>query len=384
MKVALLTDGIHPFIVGGMQKHSFYLAKYFAANQVYVDLYHPAIGITETEFLNCFTSEERAYIRPFFVEFPKSIYFPGHYLYESYKYSKNILEKYFQSDHPDFVYAQGFCAWALMKYKKDNPSEIKTPVAVNFHGLNMFQKAFGINNRLNNILFRPFVTYNLNHADLVFSLGESLSQLIQENTSARKVVEVPVGIDSSWLIETPRPVNKVLKFVFIGRNDKVKGIDVLNKAIQNLLAKNIAFQFDFIGPFPADQQLSHQQLNYHGEIKDIALLKNIMEYADVIVSSSYSEGMPTVIIEAMACGLAVVVTDVGAVRELVDDSNGLLIPPGDIAAIEKSLTDFIQMPPPKIFEMKKASLEKVKEKFLWQQIIKQTIDVIEKMKVVKK
>ena len=40
MRIALITDGIAPYVLGGMQKHSFYLAKYFAKNKIHVDLIH--------------------------------------------------------------------------------------------------------------------------------------------------------------------------------------------------------------------------------------------------------------------------------------------------------------------------------------------------------
>ena len=39
-KIALITDGIWPYVLGGMQKHSYYLCKYFAQNKIEVDLYH--------------------------------------------------------------------------------------------------------------------------------------------------------------------------------------------------------------------------------------------------------------------------------------------------------------------------------------------------------
>ena len=40
MRIALLTDGIYPYVMGGMQRHSYYLAKYLARAGVHVDLYH--------------------------------------------------------------------------------------------------------------------------------------------------------------------------------------------------------------------------------------------------------------------------------------------------------------------------------------------------------
>jgi len=40
MRVALFTNGIWPYVIGGMQKHSYYLVKYFAMRGIEVDLYH--------------------------------------------------------------------------------------------------------------------------------------------------------------------------------------------------------------------------------------------------------------------------------------------------------------------------------------------------------
>ena len=40
MKVALITDGINPYVIGGMQKHSTYLAKHLVQNGVKLDLFH--------------------------------------------------------------------------------------------------------------------------------------------------------------------------------------------------------------------------------------------------------------------------------------------------------------------------------------------------------
>ena len=53
---------------------------------------------------------------------------------------------------------------------------------------------------------------------------------------------------------------------------------------------------------------------------------------------SLSEGMPTVILEAMARGKAVIATDVGAVSELVSEENGVLIQAGSVEELSNALT----------------------------------------------
>jgi glycosyltransferase involved in cell wall biosynthesis len=68
---------------------------------------------------------------------------------------------------------------------------------------------------------------------------------------------------------------------------------------------------------------------------------------DIFVLSSVprSEGLPTAIVEAMACGLPVVATDVGGVRELVDDGKtGYVVPPRDHQAIGTAISRLLADP----------------------------------------
>src|SRR4051812_17523547 len=106
-KITLLTDGIHPYVIGGMQKHSFYLAKYLAKNGIYVDLYHTnqsAYDITKLEF---FTEDEKKFIKSFVIDFPDLGKMPGHYIRESYEYSCRIFEVLKKNINVDFIYAKG-------------------------------------------------------------------------------------------------------------------------------------------------------------------------------------------------------------------------------------------------------------------------------------
>lgn len=64
----------------------------------------------------------------------------------------------------------------------------------------------------------------------------------------------------------------------------------------------------------------------------------VLSKSQILVLPSYSEGMPNAVIEAMSAGLAVVATDVGCMRDLVEDGvNGLLVPSKDINYLRKSI-----------------------------------------------
>jgi glycosyltransferase involved in cell wall biosynthesis len=82
--------------------------------------------------------------------------------------------------------------------------------------------------------------------------------------------------------------------------------------------------------------------------------------------------MPTVILEAMACGLAIIATDVGAVSRQIDE-NGILIADPDVAKIKKAMEKIINMSDQQLINMKTRSIEKIREEFLWSRIIEQKI-----------
>ena len=66
-------------------------------------------------------------------------------------------------------------------------------------------------------------------------------------------------------------------------------------------------------------------------------LRPIFAAADIAVLSSDNEGTPVSLIEAAAAGLPAVATDVGGVREVVSEETGILVPPGDPAALAEGV-----------------------------------------------
>ena len=144
MRILLLTDGIYPYTMGGMQKHSYYLAKYLAQNNVNVTLFH-CTDFNSTlkdqgSDLNHFNELELKNIDFRLHDFPKLDRFPGHYVRENKAYSKSIYQEIKDSiDCYDLIYAQGFTGWQFIKERKSGT--INIPVVINFHGYEMFQKA---------------------------------------------------------------------------------------------------------------------------------------------------------------------------------------------------------------------------------------------------
>jgi glycosyltransferase involved in cell wall biosynthesis len=412
MHLSLLTDGIYPHIMGGMQKHSYYLAKYLARTGVKVDVYH---AIPEDQPFPVkpegYTSEELKNLHFFPVHFPKPAKYPGHYIRESYIYSKRIYNEFIQQPKPDFVYIQGFSGWELLATRMEHGTWSKIKTGINFHGVEMFQKAPSLRVKLEHQLLRPWVKWNLRHSDIIFSLGGKLTGLQKKLAGPQnKVIELPIGITNDWLInDLPAATGKIRKFVFIGRYERRKGIEELHTVLQQLINENQQFEFHFIGPIPESKRLNSNNLllpsltpwppeggkqpasntstnllayspgsliAYHGPIHNEKEIQQILRDADVLVCPSWSEGMPTVILEAMASGCAIIASDVGAVNVQVSPENGILIEPGSKKQLKQAIGLMIQMDKEQLLQMKKRSIQLIKEKFLWEQVAERTIEVI--------
>ncbi len=372
-RIALLTDGIYPYVMGGMQRHSYFLAKYLAKKGIYVDLYHtPGKSTYDPSKLEFFTGVERDFIHPILIPFPDMGRLPGHYIKESFRYSAMILEELKKRPETDFIYAKGFTGWKLISEKSKGLK--LPPIGVKFHGLEMFQAPASFRSRFESMLLRGPTRYCMKHADHVFSYGGKITELIRSiGVSENKIVEIPSAIESSLVQMNIGPKNDPLKFVFVGRYEPRKGLKELSKSVMSLPGSG--FEMHFIGPIPHSKRIERAGVVYHGAVTESRQLLDIIRSCDVLICPSYSEGMPNVILEAMSQGLAIIATDVGAVSLLVSSENGRLLSSPDEKILANSLLEFTKMNPAGLEEMKKGSLRKIRE-FTWEVTIEKFISFL--------
>ena len=100
---------------------------------------------------------------------------------------------------------------------------------------------------------------------------------------------------------------------------------------------------------------------------------------DILICPSYSEGMPNVILESMARGLAIIATDVGANSLLVDNDVGCLIDINNLKLeLISSIIAIFNKDNKEIIKMKKNAIDRVNKKYNWNSIIKSLINLISK------
>ena len=292
MRVALFTDGIYPFVVGGMQIHSTLFARNLAQNGKEVDLYYPTPNVSGEERLP-FSVEELKKIKIIEIDWPRIISFPGHYLLESYIYSRRVRTVYLSREPVDLIYIQGFSGWETLRCKKD----VDTPTILNFHGYEMFQKMPNWRTWFSLQFFKFPIKWHMRKADFIISLGGKLDEIIDSYGMREKRVNLPIAVENSWLVSEINESNKLLKFLFVGRYERRKGIEEINQAISNLKS-DTSFEFHFVGDIPKSVRLDDPSAIYYGPITDQDRLQEIYDSCDVLLCPSFSEGMPTVILEA--------------------------------------------------------------------------------------
>jgi colanic acid/amylovoran biosynthesis glycosyltransferase len=85
--------------------------------------------------------------------------------------------------------------------------------------------------------------------------------------------------------------------------------------------------------------------------------------ARALVLPSFAEGLPVVIMEAMAVGRPVVTTRIAGIPELVREGvDGWLVPPGDIVALKQAMRECLEASPERLLEMGRAANERVRQR----------------------
>jgi glycosyltransferase involved in cell wall biosynthesis len=374
MKIAFCTDGIFPLSIGGMQKHSYNLVKHLAQLGVWIDLYY--FIPQDKENILLFSEEEMKYINPIIVDYPKIRKIPGGYLLSEYLYSRNIFAALKKQSKTDFIYAQGFTSWNFPKKFKN-----RTKIGLNLHGFEMFQMSASLTENYKKKLLQIPAESSIKKAEYIFSFGEKFVQLLESiHIPKSKQIVFFNGIDQNWLKKDSITNQKITTLLFVGRYETRKGIEILNQSIKQLIREQIDFRFLFAGSIPQDKQIADSNIQYLGLISTEEKIMEIYGKSDILVVPSLSEGMPTVILEAMAQGLAVIATDVGAVRAMVSPENGILIQPGNYKELEISIKNMISLSTEEIKLKKQNSLNKVAQHFTWTQIAQKHIDFFQSIK----
>lgn len=157
------------------------------------------------------------------------------------------------------------------------------------------------------------------------------------NIEPQRVSVIPPGVDlAMWRAASerggPRPTHEKPRLLFVGVDFDRKGGEVLLKAFRQLTGHA---ELDVVSPEAQSLPNGIPGLRVHRNLSiNSGELRDLYARADLFLLPTLNDCTPLAVLEAMASGLPVVASDVGAIREQVEDGvNGLLVTPGDVRSL---------------------------------------------------
>ncbi len=195
----------------------------------------------------------------------------------------------------------------------------------------------------------------LREAAFVATVSDYNARYLSALCPEARIVRIYNGVDLSSFTPVDRAVQVPGQLIAVGRLVQKKGFDVLLDACALLKDRKVSFQLSLIGSGPLAAVLTTkiqtlalaENVRLEGPLPQEELI-HVMSRSEaavlpcVVTDSGDRDGLPTVLLEAMACALPVVTTTVTGGPEIVEDGvTGKLCPPGDAAALADALEDVL-------------------------------------------
>lgn len=238
-----------------------------------------------------------------------------------------------------------------------------------------------------------FSRWKYRQVDLFIAASEAIRDLlIRDGVAKARVVTVHEGIDLAkveaappadlhqelWLPHDAPLVGNVAALV------PHKGQRYLVDAAREVLRRQPDARFIIAGEGELREALTNQIRQHHLE-KHVMLtgfrpdVLSVLKAFDLFVMSSITEGLGTSVLDAMACGKAVVGTSAGGIPEVVvDGETGLIVPPRDPAAMADAIVRLLEDPALRA-RMGAAGLARVRSDFSAERMAQQTAQTYERL-----
>lgn len=206
--------------------------------------------------------------------------------------------------------------------------------------------------------------------------------LVDQGIPAERIVVIPNGIDwheirarqtreeiiSRFNLDTKsRLIGTIGRLCPAkGQEEFLKAAKAVSKKISNAVWFVIGQDMEFSGRYETHLRALARKLDLNGRVIFTGYQADpysLMNALDLFVLASKAEGMPLVILEAMALKKAVIATAVGGVPEVVQNGRtGILIPPGDSEALIQAMLELLRNPKP-VLEMGEAGFQRIRNHF---------------------
>lgn len=193
----------------------------------------------------------------------------------------------------------------------------------------------------------------LRHADHVRVVSERVKEhVVRIGIDDRLIDVIPVAQDLGPLFDrqiAPRETSRPFRFVAPCRFVHQKGLDLLVRAMYRLRQDGVPCSLEFIGSGPLESALRTQVISF-GLAQDIHFsswrpMHELWNDADALVLPSRYEGWARTVVEAMAAGVPVVMSEVGCAGSFArPDTDVLIVPINDVPALAAAMRQIVEQP----------------------------------------
>jgi glycosyltransferase involved in cell wall biosynthesis len=236
---------------------------------------------------------------------------------------------------------------------------------------------------------------NLNGADKIIAISNATKEyVLRLGAKPSKVKVVYNGVDLARFRPIAGKREEMRKKLGISKNSIVvltvrrlvykNGIDTLIDTARIAIKKNPRIVFLVVGKGPDldNVKLQVAQLGIEANFKLTGFVSddNLPSYYNVadlfVLPSKSGEGLPLVALEGMACGLPVIATDVGGIREILKEDYGKLVTPNHPELLAEAVLDFATID----FSSRSEELRiMVEKRFSWDANVKRLVEIYEEL-----
>lgn len=255
------------------------------------------------------------------------------------------------------------------------------PFVANITGLGTAVENPGISQKISILLYK----YAFKSVQRVFFQNEENKKFFDDHGLAKgKGMIIPgSGVNLNRYPYRDYPEDGVIRFAFISRIMKEKGIDQYLDAAEEITKRHKNVEFNVCGFCEPeyDGRLQEEDkkgvVKYHGMIRDVTGFMGQMHC--IIHPTYYPEGISNVLLEACATGRPIITTDRSGCREVVDDGvNGYMIPCQSSEGLIEAVEKFLGLTWKQKREMGMAAREKVEREFDRQIVVEKYVEEVEK------
>jgi glycosyltransferase involved in cell wall biosynthesis len=233
---------------------------------------------------------------------------------------------------------------------------------------------------------RGMVRWALRHGSGTLAVSRALGEaIVRLGIDPATVAVIPNGVDLEFVREAGRtqdegPVSRTgATVLYCGRLSEEKDPMGLVEAARLLFAKRADARLVLVGDGALRTKVEESAAAWNiadritlvGEVRHEQVFQH-MRRADVLCLPSLTEGYPNVLLEALACGIPVVATDVGGVREIITGPDlGIVVPPGRPEDLARALDDALSRP------WDRQILRKAVSGRSWRDVARETLEFME-------